>query len=308
MSAKLFSKFGPLKGADYKIGEEIKIGRSNNNQVVLSHKLVSGNHARIFLDPESKCYVVEDLNSLNGTLLDGVPINEPERLEHLHLINFGGSGDFFFLNLDTSKAPAASEEPDSQWEVASSDEVTKETFFSDDYIPTPSIFAKKDVDKSKKPEPRPEEKSTDYTSRSKPVVIPPALVKQLKEKENGGKPAIPEETPKKASPASANNRESESGPRLLVFSVEGESQDFDLKEGEVVLGRGSEAGFRINSAEISRRHVSVIVRGDQVFLRDLGSANGTFVNDRRIAKEVEIKPGMKISFGRIEAKLEARKS
>ncbi|CAM2065180.1 FHA domain-containing protein [Sulfidibacter corallicola] len=304
MSAKLFSKFGPLKGAEYKIGQEIKIGRSNDNQVVLSHKLVSGDHARIFLDPESKCYVVEDLNSLNGTLLDGVPISEPERLEHLHLINFGGSGDFFFLSLESGKA---SEEPDSHWEVTASDDVTKETYFSDDFIPTPSIFAKKDGDKPKTPAPRPEEKSTDFTSRSKPVVVPKALIKQLKERENGAKPDTTEKVPVEAPPASANEGESESGPRLLVYSAEGESQDFDLKEGEVVLGRGSEAGFRINSAEISRRHVSVIVRGDQVFLRDLGSANGTFVDDRRIAKEVEIKPGMKISFGRIEAKLEARK-
>jgi len=67
-------------------------------------------------------------------------------------------------------------------------------------------------------------------------------------------------------------------------------------EGSVVLGRGSDADVRINDDEISRRHVRVEQRGDSVWIEDLGSRNGTFVNGERIVN-TELKDGDKIQLG-----------
>ncbi len=63
-----------------------------------------------------------------------------------------------------------------------------------------------------------------------------------------------------------------------------------------VLGRGSEADIRINDDEISRRHARVDLRADGVWIEDLGSRNGTFVNGDRIVN-AELHDGDKIQLG-----------
>ncbi len=49
--------------------------------------------ARITWDAEGGCYVLEDLDSLNGTDLDGQRVAGPEPLGHLHVITFAGEHD-----------------------------------------------------------------------------------------------------------------------------------------------------------------------------------------------------------------------
>jgi len=49
-----------------------------------------------------------------------------------------------------------------------------------------------------------------------------------------------------------------------------------------VLGRGDTADVQIDDANVSRRHVEMTVEGDQVLIADLGSRNGTYLNDALI--------------------------
>jgi hypothetical protein len=53
-------------------------------------------------------------------------------------------------------------------------------------------------------------------------------------------------------------------------------------DGEFIIGRGPECHVRPNSERISRQHCLLCVRGDRIVIRDLGSANGTFVNGGRV--------------------------
>ena len=57
----------------------------------------------------------------------------------------------------------------------------------------------------------------------------------------------------------------------------------------------------IEDASISRLHASIKEHGNAVFLQDLDSTNGTFVNGRRLAsrEEVVIKRNDEIQFGKI---------
>ena len=73
---------------------------------------------------------------------------------------------------------------------------------------------------------------------------------------------------------------------------------FALKEGSNVVGRESTRPIALLDSSISRDHALVTVRGETVFLKDLGSKNATFVDGEKLADEVEILPETAIGFGR----------
>jgi two-component system, cell cycle response regulator len=80
---------------------------------------------------------------------------------------------------------------------------------------------------------------------------------------------------------------------LLAGSSVGEM--FALKEVQTI-GRGQQAEVRIRGDGISRQHARIISTDKEVFLEDLGSTNGTYVNGKRITRTV-LKDGDKIQIG-----------
>jgi pSer/pThr/pTyr-binding forkhead associated (FHA) protein len=69
---------------------------------------------------------------------------------------------------------------------------------------------------------------------------------------------------------------------------------------QFVIGRDAQCQLRPASAAISKRHCAVLVRGQQVFVRDFGSTNGTFVNGELVQGEVELQNGNKLKVGPLE--------
>ncbi len=57
---------------------------------------------------------------------------------------------------------------------------------------------------------------------------------------------------------------------------------YHLNKPYVLIGRGK-VDLIIPDKEVSRKHLAVEVRDDKIFLRDMGSTNGTFVNSERIS-------------------------
>lgn len=84
---------------------------------------------------------------------------------------------------------------------------------------------------------------------------------------------------------------------LYVERGPGAGQLIEVKQGTIVVGRASVSDLRLQHPSISRRHAQVKRQGEQFFVKDLGSQNGTFVNKQRIATEVEVKPGDTIAMG-----------
>jgi DNA-binding winged helix-turn-helix (wHTH) protein len=78
-------------------------------------------------------------------------------------------------------------------------------------------------------------------------------------------------------------------------------REFDLREGENIVGRESDAGVRINSSSISRRHARIILSGDRITLEDLGSKNGTSMGGKRIHTIHPLSDGEVIVFGTVMA-------
>lgn len=72
---------GPLAGATVPLtGQPITLGRGSSNTVVLDDEFVSSSHARVFLDPTTHQWMLEDLGSTNGTFVNETRINAVMRL------------------------------------------------------------------------------------------------------------------------------------------------------------------------------------------------------------------------------------
>jgi len=84
---------------------------------------------------------------------------------------------------------------------------------------------------------------------------------------------------------------------LVMFTDKGERRDFPVKSKKATIGRNTECHIQIQLGMVSRRHCEIRVNGDEeVHVRDLGSSNGTYVNDKRV-QESELKPGDTLKVG-----------
>ncbi len=83
--------------------------------------------------------------------------------------------------------------------------------------------------------------------------------------------------------------------RLKVVGGELERSEVDLAL-PATLGRGGEASLRLVHPLVSRLHCELFSRGDQVWVRDLRSLNGTFVGSERI-EECPLRPGDLLTVG-----------
>lgn len=83
-----------------------------------------------------------------------------------------------------------------------------------------------------------------------------------------------------------------SGVRLLTD----DGRNYPLGVGATVIGRGDQAGIRLADVGASRQHARLDYDGREAVLTDLGSANGSLVNGRRVNKTA-LKPGDIITIG-----------
>lgn len=74
-------------------------------------------------------------------------------------------------------------------------------------------------------------------------------------------------------------------------------QRTQLQRRSMLLGRDPVCDLVIDDVEISRRHARLITQSGGYAVEDLGSMNGTFVNDERITTVVTLKSGDRIRFG-----------
>ncbi|HXE43734.1 MAG TPA: FHA domain-containing protein [Conexibacter sp.] len=85
--------------------------------------------------------------------------------------------------------------------------------------------------------------------------------------------------------------------RWLLVEQGGEQRAFALARSIVHLGRGFGATLQLEDVGVSRRHAIVVQRRRSVRILDDRSANGTWVNGRRVAEQ-ELHDGDVIVLGR----------
>ncbi len=69
---------------------------------------------------------------------------------------------------------------------------------------------------------------------------------------------------------------------IVKMKSEESSLVHQLDVQQFIIGRSKEADFTFSNEEVSRKHLLVFIKDNQIFLKDLGSKNGTFVNGKKI--------------------------
>ncbi len=72
---------------------------------------------------------------------------------------------------------------------------------------------------------------------------------------------------------------------------------FPIEEEENILGRDLANEIIISDPEVSRRHARFFIRDENVYVEDLGSTNGTFLNGERISNAQQLRSGDVITLG-----------
>ena len=64
-----------------------------------------------------------------------------------------------------------------------------------------------------------------------------------------------------------------------------------------IIGRADNCDIQVKSKDISRYHCSLDLEGERVFIEDMGSGNGTFVNGREITERYQLIKGDRLKLG-----------
>jgi pSer/pThr/pTyr-binding forkhead associated (FHA) protein len=91
--------------------------------------------------------------------------------------------------------------------------------------------------------------------------------------------------------------------KLIVVSGKSAGRSIAVKRSKFLIGRADECDIRPLSEEVSRRHCAIIVGPESVFVEDLGSRNGTFVNGERIAERTQVTDGDAVRVGSLELRV-----
>ena len=83
---------------------------------------------------------------------------------------------------------------------------------------------------------------------------------------------------------------------LIMFRHDGQQRDLPLAPGANVIGRKQDCTIRIPLSVVSRHHAEIRLDESGATLKDLGSSNATFLNNRRITEE-SLEPCDQIMIG-----------
>lgn len=276
MPAHLFCKTGEFAGVSFDIERETTIGRGPDGGMGIPSEVVSGQHARIYFDEAEGGYFLEDLQSRNGTRLDGVAVTDPVKLGPLHVVTIADRIDLIYHEGERKAGATTPASEDGQTQFVS--------------IPAPPL------------PPEHEEAAKTQMAMSPIAVLPPES-QDVSPQTRPEEPAPPPDLPVTGPMEAATIVEA---PRFALDLAQngGKPDTILLTEGENTVGRAADCAVTLDTASVSRQHAVLTVRAGRVTVRDLGSRNKTFLEGEPVTGEVEISPGAALRFGiEIEATL-----
>jgi pSer/pThr/pTyr-binding forkhead associated (FHA) protein len=93
-------------------------------------------------------------------------------------------------------------------------------------------------------------------------------------------------------------------PKLVVLSEGFTGLSHELKAETTTIGRTEENTFTIAENSVSSRHCEIVQRGNEYYVKDLGSTNGTYINGQKV-KSSPLKSGQILRLGSVDMRLES---
>jgi pSer/pThr/pTyr-binding forkhead associated (FHA) protein len=111
-----------------------------------------------------------------------------------------------------------------------------------------------------------------------------------------GAQARPEPRKQKAQKAPPKRRGSPTHVAVVEGANAGERAELD--QAPLLIGRGPDAAIRLDDDYVSTRHARIAASGEQWFVEDLGSTNGTYVGSARITQPTTLALGTQVRIGK----------
>ena len=86
---------------------------------------------------------------------------------------------------------------------------------------------------------------------------------------------------------------------LVQYSGDDLGKRYQLDKSTIVIGRSTEADIVIVEQSVSRQHAKCMTEGQTTYLQDMGSSNGTFVNQEKTSAKTALKDGDVIRLGTV---------
>ena len=84
--------------------------------------------------------------------------------------------------------------------------------------------------------------------------------------------------------------------KLTIIKGENLNKTYDLED-DNTLGRSVEVSITLNDLRASRKHTRIFKQGEDFYVEDMGSQNGTFLNGRKIAEVTKLIDKDKVCIG-----------
>ena len=91
--------------------------------------------------------------------------------------------------------------------------------------------------------------------------------------------------------------------KLVILNQGMTGRTFDLVVERTTVGRVEDNTFQIADASVSSHHAEILLRGNDIVIRDLNSTNGTYLNDNPVTETV-LQPGQTLRFGQVALKID----
>ena len=251
----------------------VTIGRSEENDIWLDDDMVSRNHAELAWDQGEVC--ITDCNSMNGVLLNGKRIRRPERVESGNLLEIGGHR-LLYVQAVLTTSTHDQDDPLSYhvWHSAEALQTDSEKL---EKLPlAQQLAAGFNTPETPKKE----------RIQSLPLTIP-------------GNNVLEEQDTAEIDQVSSPPRPVEVPMLFIIRDGEAAGQSFVLDRPMLTFGRDSECNVVINDSSISRHHAQVLRQANGDYVQDLGSRNGTKVNDKPLHEPRLLHPGDIVCLGSV---------
>ena len=94
------------------------------------------------------------------------------------------------------------------------------------------------------------------------------------------------------------------GPSSLLVQGTGDARPRTVRlAASMTVGRAPECELRLDDTYTSQQHARLFAKNDSWFVEDLGSTNGTFVNNQKLAAPAMLQPGDKVRVGQTTLEL-----